>query len=338
MKSLSPGLRFLPILTATFCVSLTARAALVTYYPLDETSGNMANDSATADGAQNATAGVAASDWQISAGILGGAVRFSPTAQTDTDEAFVYTSAGAPILSGVPFSLSIWIKTSDISGATHAAVFFGDGTAFSSYYALGSSTTHQPQIVARNTTAVQTNGSTLINDGQWHHLAGVYSATNARSLYLDGKVVATNATDVPQMTLNRIGLGALTRSTPTDSYAGLLDEVGLFDTTQSAAQVALLNAFPRFDNVKLNDTDFDQGLAVFTSQTGSVTTGNWQWSYATGLTGTLGTTGTTGVNPFVVLDSAGNGLRATAVPEPSTAVLAAFCLFGALLRRRAAAE
>ena len=72
--------RFAALVFLSFANS--AMAALVTYYPLDETSGNVANDTATADGAQNATSASAASDWQVSGGMLGGAVQFSPTAQT----------------------------------------------------------------------------------------------------------------------------------------------------------------------------------------------------------------------------------------------------------------
>src|SRR4030095_2140330 len=85
------GRRFVvPVFLALAC---SAAGSLVVYYPLDEATGNVANDAATADGAQNATSASAAPDWQVGGGILGGAVRFSPTAQADVDEAFIYNTA-----------------------------------------------------------------------------------------------------------------------------------------------------------------------------------------------------------------------------------------------------
>ena len=97
--------------------------------------------------------------------------------------------------------------------------------------------------------------------------------------------------------------------------------------------LALLNAFPRYDPVTLNDADFDTALAVFNTQSGSVTTGTWRWAYATGLAGTAGTTGTNGSNPFVVLDNSGNALSASPVPEPAGVTLGVFAAAGILLRR-----
>jgi hypothetical protein len=150
--------RFAALVFLSFANS--AMAALVTYYPLDETSGNVANDTATADGAQNATSASAASDWQVGGGILGGAVRFSPTAQADVDEAFIYNTASTTtsLLSGPPFTFSLWIKTTDTTAWTHAAAYLGDGTQSAMYYAVGTTTSNIPQLVARNTTAVNTIG------------------------------------------------------------------------------------------------------------------------------------------------------------------------------------
>jgi len=54
----------------------------------------------------------------------------------------------------LPFTLSVWVKTTSQLAANQAAVFLGDGTAFSSYYALGAAPNHVPQLVARNTAAI----------------------------------------------------------------------------------------------------------------------------------------------------------------------------------------
>ncbi len=314
-----------------------AEAAIVIYYPLNETTGNVANDAAALGGVQSATAGIGASNWQSSSGILGGALQFSPTAQTDVDEALIYNTdnTATSILGSTPFTLSLWVKTTESSALTRAAVFLGNGTMTASYYAVGlAPNTNQPQLVARNTTAVNTLAPNAGNDGAWHHILAVFSAANSRTLYVDGQLSGSSATSVNHPVLNRFGIGALTRSNQTDSYGGLLDEVGLFDTGLTAPEAALLNAFPRYDNVPLDDSDFATALSVFNTQTGSVTTGAWTWSYATGLLGTAGTTGLNGSNPFVVMDDFGNGLAAAAVPEPSAVSFACVAMLIPLLRRR----
>jgi hypothetical protein len=311
-----------------------ADAAIVIYYPLNETAGNVATDAAALGGIQSATA-IGASNWQSSSGILGGAIQFSPTGQNDVDEALIYNTetTTTSILGSSPFTLSLWVKTTESSALTRAAVFVGNGTMASSYYAVGlAPSTSQPQLVARNTTAVNTLAPNAANDGAWHHILAVFSAANSRTLYVDGQLSGSSATSVNHPVLNRFGIGALTRSNQTDSYGGLLDEVGLFDTGLTAPEAALLNAFPRYDNVPLDDPDFATALSVFNAQTGSVNTGAWTWSYATGLFGTAGTTGLNGGNPFVVMDDFGNGLAA--VPEPSSLSFVCVTMLVPLLRRR----
>jgi hypothetical protein len=315
----------------------SADGSLIIYYPLDELTGNMANDLATDGGTQNATAAVAESNWQPTAGVLGGAVQFSPTAQADVDEALSYSN-GTPILNGLPFTLSVWINTVDLTARNHAALYFGNSAVTAEYYAVGTPASGFPQLVARNTTAINTPGPTTISDGVWHQVTAVFAAANDRVLYVDGQLAATSTTNVPHPSVIRFGVGALTRSAQTDAFSGLLDEVGLFDTAQTAAQVALINAFPRYDNVALSDPDYADALAVFNNQTGSVTTGTWTWRFATGLTGNLGATGLSDGTPFVVLDNAGNGLAA--IPEPHSLMLLAVAALagGAFFERRRGAH
>lgn len=318
-----PGL--LGTALSLFAAAMSAHAGLVIYYPLDEASGNVAFDQANNDGIQNATATVAASNWQTGSGIVGGALQLSPTGQADVDEALIFNGT---IPAALPFTLSIWVKTTDATAANHAALYLGDAT-FDHYYAVGTSATHIPQMIGRNTAVVATVGPSTVNEGMWHNLVAVYSAVNSRSFYVDGKLVGTSTTSVPAVTLTRFGVGALTRSTQTDAFSGMLDEVGMFDTALTGAEAALINAFPRYDNVPLSDSDYALALNVFNTQSGTVDTGTWEWSYATGLTGVQGSTGVNGGNPFVVLDSAGNGL--VAIPEPSVFALGAL---GALLLSR----
>jgi hypothetical protein len=326
-------------ISACLCAS-TAQAALIIYYPLDETSGTMAFDAATADGSQDATASGPAPNWQPSGGIVGGGLRFSPTAQTDVDEALIYNTASTStsLLEAHPFTITLWFNTTSTAGWTRAGVFLGNSTQSAMYYAVSLDASHRPIQIARNTNAIATTFPTAENDGEWHQLTAVYTASNSRSFYVDGRLTGTNTTDVPHMVLNRFGVGALTRSSQTDAFDGLLDEIGLFDAALGAEHAALFNAFPRYDSVRLDGPEYDLALSVFNTQSGSVDTGSWSWSYATGLPGSIGETGFFEGNPYVVLDSSGNGLAA--VPEPAFAalLLGAGLLIPALRRARRSPE
>lgn len=322
--------RLLSSLAVLSALSPSASADLLIYYPLNESSGNFALDAALGNGAQDALSASVA-DWQTTSGILGGALRFSPTGQNDVNEALIFNSS-TPIISGTPLTISLWLRTTDITPFNHAAAYLGDPTTATAYLAVGSNASSLPQLVARSASTTQnTAGLTAINDGNWHQLTAVFSANNSRQFYLDGMLANSSIATVAFPNTTRFGIGALTRSTQTDAYAGLLDEIGLFNTAFSAQQAALLNAFPRYDNVPLDDPDFDTAISIFNSQAGSVDTGDWTWEYASGLLGPMGSTGFDGGMPYVVLDGGGNGLMA--VPEPALpAILATGAL--ALLRRR----
>lgn len=332
---------------ATGIFQTAGTAALVAYYPLNETSGNVANDAS--GNARHATSTVAGgnNNWQ-SGGIIGGAVQFTPTAQADMDEAFVHAS-GANITTSYPFSMSTWFRTSSSSAFNQTMMnFSGNTTANSRYYSiLMSSATGNPLAgQARNNTSNFTaNSGIVVNGGQWHQAVWVLSADNARTLYLDGVAVITDAQTVAPLPAadnpRKLGIGGLMRSSNTasytDAFSGLLDDAGFWTDSLTATDVALMHAFGRYDGVALNQSAiFANAMNVFNTQSGTVDTGALDWAYATGLTGGVGSSGVSGGNPYVVLDASGNGLAA--IPEASAAVLAALAALSLTGRRRRAAS
>ena len=69
-----------------------------------------------------------------------------------------------------------------------------------------------------------------LNDGQWHHLAGVYDGNEA-SLYIDGQLEGTRTgVGPPPFELGPLRLGTVLK--------GQLDEVAIFDRALTAAEVA----------------------------------------------------------------------------------------------------
>ena len=281
-----------------------AVAGSVIHYPLNESSGKIAND-ASGNG-RHAYATNAAPGWRPGQGIIGGAIEFTPTSQTDVSQMFTNALSGAPDL---PFSLSAWIKTTAVNANNKCVVFYGDGTNVSSYYTLNVSGTQKVQANARNTTIFSAEYATAINDGKWHHIVGVYYSTTNRVLFVDGTPVAVNTSSVNSPPRSRFGLGVLTRGAPTDAFMGWVDDVGLWNDALSTNKVALLNGLGRMAQVALSDPAVDAVLGVFNAQSGSASAGPYAWTYATGLSGGLGAIGTNAGRPFIVLNAAGQGVR-----------------------------
>lgn len=331
-----------PILLAASLVllALPSRADLLAYYPLDETTGNMAFD--LSGNGFNATAGVANSNWQPS--LFGGGVMFTPTPglPTDVDESFLFIHT-ADLATNYPMTLSAWINTTFDQTPDNRQTFlmFGTQITNSRYYAMAlGATSNQLEAQARNTTQINALSPNPVNDGLWHSAVFVLNSPTDRILYLDGVAVASSTTSVTALPAanqpRRISFGALNRvSSPTDAFTGMMDEVGIWTDALSAERIALVHGFGRFDGVTLDEDDtFNLALSVFQTQSGSVDTGLYEWQYASGLSGGLGFAGTDGGgNPFIVLDNSGNGLAV--VPEPGSAgLLLLGSLFGVLRRRR----
>jgi hypothetical protein len=316
----------------------TVVAAPIIHWKLDESTGTTAADSAAAGGAQNGTSASAAPQWQPAGGIIGGGLRMTPTAQADVDENVTFTSATGNIVPSYPFTLGSWVNTTSSIGTRETFVYFGNQTQGAEYAQTSkdpnnTATPNGGVAAARNTTFFGAAGGPALNDGQWHHVVGVYNSATSRTLFVDGLSVATNTSSVLLPTLTRFSAGALMRPAATDSYTGLLDDVAVWDESLSPVRIGLLNGLGRFSGVALDDPSVPQVELVFNTQSGSAQSGPYSWQYATGLpAGTVGATGTIGSDPYIVLDASGNGVRG-AVPEPGAAALA-LAAIGLLAQRR----
>ena len=314
----------------------TADAAPIIHWKLDEAAGNTAADSAPAGGAQDGTSGNAAPQWQPAGGIIGGALRLSATAQADVDENVSHT-AGADIVADYPFTLSSWVNTNSNVAYRETFVYLGDQTQGAEYVQTSkepnnATSPSRGTAAARNTTFSGATGGPSLIDGNWHHVVGVFTSATSRTVYIDGQQAGVNTANVPVPDTTRFSIGALMRPAATDSFNGLLDDVGLWDESLTAVRIALLNGLGRFSGAALDDPSIPQVELVFNSQSGSAQSGPYAWQYATGLpAGAVGATGMIGQDPYIVLDASGNGVRG--VPEPGSAALALAAL-GLLAQRR----
>jgi hypothetical protein len=258
---------------------------------------------------------------------------FNATSQAGyTAQNFVWTTNSATpnlVVTNYPFTIACWMQTSNYYPSSAEPVlwnqewlYLGDGTQSAQYYALGIPTVAPGSASqsARNTTAVFNNSSVAITNGAWHHVVGVYNSATSRILYVDGIAANTNTTSVNIVArLNRIGIGGLTRSAPTDEANGGIADVGIWVTNLSPQKVALVNGLGLFERLPLNNPAIDALGAVYNTQSGTVQVGADIWGYTNGLSGVAGATGgsISSTNAYIVLDSAGHGVQMLGVaPKP----------------------
>jgi hypothetical protein len=132
----------------------------------------------------------------------------------------------------IPYSISVWVKFAqgDLRAVDKLTNGVNDG------YLLDVNNTYGRLI--SGTGYSTTFNSSPMSPNAWHHLAAVVSATNDRSIYVDG-VLASNATNAssPPAALPGITLRFGANSEGTSTFPGAIDEVALFARALTPAQV-----------------------------------------------------------------------------------------------------
>jgi len=317
------------LVSSILTVPVEVSPALVAYYPLNETSGQIAHDGSgngrnlTTTSAPNS--GGLNPAWMPAGGPMGGALWFDATSGSgNTAQQFVWsspTSTTGLILTNYPFTLAGWIQASNVESWTETWLFVGDDTSSSAYFLLGiqNGMPGYADLAARNGSTSQfTESSAAITNGNWHHVAGVCFSPTNRTLYVDGMAANTNTVSVSLPNCNRIGIGGNARSSPTDDVNGGLADVGIWAQALSPQQIALLNGLGRFQRRSLTNSAIAALLALYDAKTGSLTVGTLTWAYATNLTGALGFLGgsVAGGNAWMVLGM-GDGVKLVTSPSAS---------------------
>ncbi len=208
------------------------------YWRLDDASGSTGFDTAgyipltEGSGVTHGVAGAISGDT---------ATTFSGTS---TGWADATTPTEAPILAPNTYSTEVWFKTSTTQGGK--LIGFGDGTN-------STSGSYDRMIYMDNAghliDGVYTGGTTTIassktyNDNQWHQAVATMSAAGM-TFYIDGKLVGRN-TSVTQgqnyqgfWHIGGDSLGGWPSQPTSNFFAGTMDDVAVYSTPLTAAQVA----------------------------------------------------------------------------------------------------
>ncbi len=162
-------------------------------------------------------------------GILGDALQFSGTDWVDLPPALMKSKLG---------SMACWVKTTQTTIGMIVygnAVTSGNGYGDQSELHMAVDTSQARFYIEGGASDVSIRSPNPINNGEWQHLAAVWTATNA-ALYVNGAKVGEASNTAP--VFNAVGMTRFGR--PADSeryYNGVLDDVRLYSRALTADEI-----------------------------------------------------------------------------------------------------
>ena len=90
-------------------------------------------------------------------------------------------------------------------------------------------------------TLSEANTTTGFSANTWHHAAGVFTATNSRTAYIDGGSNSTNSDTRNVVNIDAIELGVTADSTPIGFMDGDLAEAAVWNVALTSVEVKILS-------------------------------------------------------------------------------------------------
>jgi RHS repeat-associated protein len=195
----------------------------VSYWKFDEGSGTTAVDSV------NTNNGMLVNGPIWTTGKLGGALNFDGV----DDYVEVADNDGLDFGASIDFTVEAWIYRGS-SGIGHMIVDKRDTS--STGYLMGVNSTNKVCIYLEdpNNNLKSITSATIINPGQWYHIAGVFDRDAQGSIYING--VLDNSSDISSVTgsisnTNKLSIGwhAPGITSVWTYFNGLIDEVAIYN-------------------------------------------------------------------------------------------------------------
>ena len=141
-----------------------------------------------------------------------------------------------------PITLSAWVRTE--GQANHISqniVWLGSGES-TEYVYIGLNF-GKPAIKSRHGEAISKTGKMRIDDGKWHHIAGVFLSEGRRLLYSDGELVAEDLRFAPKPRLLNMQVGRNGRRKQAASYTrGSVDDVRVYGVALEQGDIRAIMA------------------------------------------------------------------------------------------------
>jgi hypothetical protein len=158
----------------------------------------------------------------------------------DAGSQFLQVSAA---LATPPFTITCWARSDD-NASLQAAVSIANSGLGNQHHSLwmdGSVGGDPVKAVTGNAgTSGVASTSTGYTANTWHHIAGVWAASNSRAAYIDGGSKGTNTTSVTPTTPNTTSIGRRTTSAPDLYFSGALAKVSIWNEALTDEEIAYL--------------------------------------------------------------------------------------------------
>ena len=252
-----------------------ASAELVGHWKFDEGEGLFYADSSP--NGNDVTAATSISAWSTDAPTTG----FANTGSLDFDGIGQYVSTPFPGIAGSGArTVAFWVKTN--SASNHGIVAWGDSTVNGAkwHVRLNDNAANGPVGAIRTETQGDfTIGTTVLNDGEWHHVVSVYPEGSGELgtviHYVDGVAEAAGGNGASAQAVNTsvaidpVTIGRRSQTGAFNFLQGMLDDVRIYDRGLSAAEVAALSgATPTTDGLVAYYA-MDEGTGDDVDDTGS---------------------------------------------------------------------
>ena len=147
-----------------------------------------------------------------------------------------YIEENVQLVSGYPFTMSIWIKTE--TNESSSLFTIANKTHTNIHYGLSISNNGNISIFGRNTGMIILSSDVVANNTGWHHVVGVFNENTDKRLYVDGiyKVNLTNSITY-STTIDRWSIGRTGDSTPGGYFNGSIDEAIFYNRSLSADEI-----------------------------------------------------------------------------------------------------
>ena len=210
-----------------------------------------------------------------------------PTSAYFLDGEDDYIVIDEPITSDTSFTVSVWFKTTTITGGQ--IIGFGNRkTGASSSYGRKIYLNDAGQVIF----GIWDSGAKIVqseesyNDGEWHHAIGTHAVSKGRQLYVDGVLVGNDEENAEADIYNgywRIGYDRM-RNWPelpaSEYFNGTVDDVLVFNTSLSSEEVISVFNFEKRDDDIVGCGNKPTGLEqVFPMDPPCLTSASFNWNF-----------------------------------------------------------
>lgn len=153
-----------------------------------------------------------------------------------------YIENTSGIITGYPFTISAWVKSSRVN-VNQTIVMFGPNNSTTAWF--GIDLTSAGKAEARSITRAAVSSTTLVAN-RWYHVVGIFTGNSNRVIYIDGVQVGSNTQSATlSTTLQQRRVGRRPGTTTTYGYfSGNIDEVRAYNKQLSIAEISELYMIP----------------------------------------------------------------------------------------------